>query len=296
MKKIYSLFILLCLFIISFAQNYCFAQFGQLEAGARSYGIGRTSLTVSDSWAIFNNVAALSGVKGTEAFLGYSNRFTLSGLNTLQAGATFDAFFNGKIGVGVTRFGDDLYNEHRLAVGYSHKISNMSIGIQVNYLQTSIQGYGTRRNFALEMGGLAQLSETLTLGMHIFNINQAKVSDFEDERIPTIMRLGISYRPAERVTVNFEAEKDTEYPASFKAGLEYELINHDKNEVLIRTGITTAEFLAHFGVGYYKGNFGLDYAFTTLPQVGYSHHVGLVYRFGKTREENEEESNINIPH
>ena len=277
MKKIY-VSLSICL-ILLFSQNACFAQFGQIEAGARTYGMGRTSLTVSDSWAVFNNVAALSGVKGTEAFLGYSNRFTLSGLNTLQAGATFDAFFNGKMGIGVTRFGDDLYNEHRLAVGYSHKISNMSIGIQ---------GYGTRHNFALEMGGKAQLSETLTLGMHIFNINQAKVSDFEDERIPTMMRIGISYKPVERVTVNFETEKDTEYPASFKAGLEYQVVKQNENEIFIRTGITTAEFLAHFGVGYYKGNFGLDYAFTTLPQVGYSHHVGLVYRFGKARKGKDE--------
>jgi hypothetical protein len=299
MKKIYFSLFSLSVFLFIFLSNSCFAQFGQIEAGARTYGMGRTSLTVSDSWAVFNNVAALSNVKGTEAFLGYSNRFILSGLNTLQAGATFDAFFNGKMGIGVTRFGDDLYNEHRLAIGYSHKISNVSIGIQANYLQTSIQGYGTRHNFALEMGGVAQLSETLTLGMHIFNINQAKVSDFEDERVPTIMRIGISYKPAQRVTVNFETEKDTEYPASFKAGLEYQAVNWNANQVFIRTGITTEEFLAHFGVGYYKSNFGLDYAFTTLPQVGYSHHVGLVYRFVKTRkgnDEDKEENTINIPH
>ncbi|AFM03032.1 hypothetical protein Fleli_0565 [Bernardetia litoralis DSM 6794] len=297
MKKIYSYLFPFLVFIL--LQNNCFAQFGQVESGARTYGMGRTSLTVADSWAVLNNVAALSNVKGTEAFLGYSNRFTLSGLNTLQAGATFDAFFDGKMGVGVTRFGDDLYNEHRLAIGYAHKISNMSIGIQANYLQTSIQGYGTSHNFALEMGGVAQLSETLTLGMHIFNINQAKVADFEDERIPTIMRIGISYKPVERVTVNFETEKDTEYPASFKAGIEYQAINHNENQVFIRTGITTEEFLAHFGIGYYKGSFGLDYAFTTLPQVGYSHHVGLIYRFGKARNQNndqEEKTNVNVPH
>ena len=299
MKKIYSLFFLLFLLFSISLQNFCFAQFGQIEAGARTYGMGRTSLTVSDSWAVFNNVAALSDVKGTEGFLGYSNRFTLSGLHTLQAGATFDSFFNGKMGVGVTRFGDDLYNEHRLAIGYSHKINTMSIGIQANYLQTSIQGYGTRRNFALEMGGLAQLSEKLFLGMHIFNINQAKVSDFEDERIPTIMRIGISFRPVEKVMVNIETEKDTEYPASFKAGLEYQAIEWNERKVFIRTGITTAEFLAHFGIGYYKRNFGVDYAFTTLPQVGYSHHVGLVYRFGKARKDNDvdkEENNVNVPH
>ncbi|WP_338765588.1 hypothetical protein WAF17_01960 [Bernardetia sp. ABR2-2B] len=297
MKKIY--FSLALFFSFIFIKNTSFAQFGQIEAGAKTYGMGRTSLTVSDSWAVFNNVAALSDVRGTEAFLGYSNRFTLSGLNTLQAGATFDAFFDGKMGIGVTRFGDDLYNEHRLAIGYAHKISNMSIGIQANYLQTSIQGYGTRQNFALEMGGLAQLSETLFLGMHIFNINQAKVSDFEDERIPTMMRIGVSYKPVERVVINFETEKDTEYPASFKAGLEYQAVKWNENQVFIRTGITTEEFLAHFGVGYYKGSFGLDYAFTTLPQVGYSHHVGLVYRFGKARkgnEENEEQNNVNVPH
>ncbi|WP_291723983.1 hypothetical protein [Bernardetia sp.] len=288
MKKIYLLFCF-CFFL----STTCLAQFGQIEAGARTYGMGRTSLTTSDAWAVFNNVAALTNVKRTEAFLGYSNRFTLSGLNTLQAGGTFDALFNGKMGIGVTRFGDDLYNEHRLAVGYAHKISNMSIGIQANYLQTSIQGYGTRHNFALEMGGLAQLSEKLFLGMHIFNINQAKVSDFEDERIPTMMRIGISYRPVERVVLNIETEKDTEYPASFKVGLEYNVANWNENKIFARTGITTEEFLAHFGVGYYKGNFGLDYAFTTLPQVGYSNHISLIYRFGKARKSDKDANEEN---
>ena len=221
------------------------AQSGGNTFGARSAGMANSSVTLSDEWANFNNIGALAGVDKQYAAFGYANRFGVEGWNTIGASFVSPMSFGGVAGLGVWRFGDNLYNENRVSLGYSHKLYGVSLGVQANYFAVSIEGLGTKQMLILEFGGLVQLSEKLFMGLHIYNFNQAKLSDFEDERVPTTMRAGISYRPVEKLLVNIETEKNMDYDPSVRVGVSYELF---AEKVFVRTGISTQPFINYYGV------------------------------------------------
>jgi hypothetical protein len=264
------------------------AQSGGNTFGARSTGMANASVTMSDEWSGFNNIGALAGVDRQYAGFGYGNRFGLEGWNTIGASFVSPMSFGGVAGLGVWRFGDNLYNENRVSLGYSHKLYGVSLGLQANYFAVSIEGLGTKQMLILEFGGLVQLSDKLFMGMHIYNFNQAKLNDFEDERVPTTMRAGISYRPVEKLLVNIETEKNIDYDPSFRAGVSYELF---AEKVFVRTGISTQPFKNYYGLSLKHKNFHFDYALSTHNKLGTSHQLSLSYHLkAKKQKEDTTES------
>ncbi|MCC5943697.1 MAG: hypothetical protein JJT94_02080 [Bernardetiaceae bacterium] len=251
---------------------------GRTEIGARQAGMANAVLTIGDGWSLFNNIGALAQLRTPVVMSAYDNSFTMSGLNGLAAGAAVPIRNDGTAGVGVWRFGDEIYNEHRVMLGYSHRIEGVSIGVQANYVQLMVRGVGVRRMLALEFGGVARLAEKLYLGAHIYNFNQAQVHEFEDERLPTIIKTGLSYRPLERVMFNIEVEKDIEYEPMVKAGIDYEVL---EDVMRVRGGITTQPFVNYFGAGLRYKSLEIDYALTTQPDIGLSHHISLLWNLQK---------------
>jgi hypothetical protein len=125
-----------------------------------------------------------------------------------------------------------------------------------------------------------KLNETIWLGAHIYNFNQAKVADFQDERLPVIMKAGISYRPTEKLMLNLETEKDISFPQTFKAGLSYKIVP----SLTLRTGISTKPFVSSYGFSFSFYAFEFLYSLT-------SHHLALVYQFRKLKRKKEDEGN-----
>jgi hypothetical protein len=95
------------------------------------------------------------------------------------------------------------------------------------------------------------------------------------------MKAGISYKPFKKLMLNLETEKDIDYPAMVKAGVEYEIVTH----LFLRTGITSKPFVNHFGIGFSRKHFHFDYALRTHPVLGFSHHLSLVCSFEKKKKD-----------
>lgn len=244
--------------------------------GARALGMGNASVTFTDAWSLFSNPAGLADVSQMHGLFAYDNRFNLPGMHTMAAGFVCPSKY-GSVGISINRFGDDLYSEHLVGLAYSHRVSNVRLGAKVNYVQIHAGDLGTRSTIAFEFGGVATITPELSFGAHVYNFNQAKVADYQDERIPTVMKAGLSYKPIRQLLLCVEAEKDVDYPATVKAGLEYEIVR----QVHLRTGISTKPSVGYFGVGFSPKQFQVDYAVRTHPTLGLSHHVSFAYRFGK---------------
>ena len=112
-------------------------------------------------------------------------------------------------------------------------------------MQVAIDELGSKTAVALEFGGLVHVNEELTIGANIYNINQAKIATYNDERFSTVLKAGITYHPFEKLFATIEAEKDVEYKNNVKVGLEYFVIE----KLAVRTGFTTLNQLASFGLG-----------------------------------------------
>ena len=275
MKKLLFIIIFLALTHAVFAQ-----QISRNGAGARAAAMGGTITTLSDSWSAANNAAGLAEIRQASAHLAYENRFGMQEFSTLSAGSVIP-ISDGALGINVSQFGGSLYSEGTVSASYAHQIGGVNLGIRANLLQYRFETLGSKQAVTLDFGVQNQLSEHLFLGAVVTNVFRTKLYDYEDERTPTIIRLGLAYRPDEKLTINIEADKDIDQDPKLRAGLEYRAA-----EVLyFRTGIVTGEgFNGSFGLGIEHLSGQLDYALTTHSILGLVHQVSLTYRFGQEKE------------
>ncbi|RZS97015.1 hypothetical protein [Cecembia calidifontis] len=244
--------------------------------GARSMGMANANVTWNDAWSFFNNIGGLSRLEQSQIVFGYDHRLDLEELTTLSAAAVFQKN-NAAFGVGVSSFGSDFFSQNQLGIGVSNHLGIASLGIKINYFQTSIEGFGTGRAAVLEVGGVAELSPELFFGAHIYNPTRARYGRFSQDHLPTVVKAGLSYRPSEKVSFQIEAEKDILLDPLLKMGLEYNFFN----KVWGRTGVASTTRSLFFGIGFHGKSLQIDYAMTQHPTLGNTHHFSTNIRLRK---------------
>ncbi len=252
------------------------AQIGSFNLGARSSGMAGASLTLADEYSLFNNIGGLGRVENHAVFSSYQNRYGISEFQIIGAGALYNSGI-GTAGVGFYRFGDDIYSEQRIHLAFGNKFQMVSLGLGVDVVQYNVSTIGVTQALAIQFGGIAEITPQLRFGAHIFNLNQAEVSRETEEKIPTVMKAGISYLPSKELIITTEVEKDLDFDEVFKVGIEYQIIQ----SVFLRTGISTRPFLGAFGVGFHPKNLKFDYAFSNESRLGSIHEISFAYTFKK---------------
>lgn len=260
------------IFMIQTTSTY--AQNGDYSMGARSSAIGGASVTIGDEWSLFNNIGGLANFQEKSIFTSFKNKYGISEFTSLAIGGTYP-LLGGTFGLGMFRFGDNLYNEQRLNLGFSNQFGIVSLGLNVSYFQLNIEGAGSRKTMLIDFGGRAQLTDQLYFGAHVSNLNQAKLSTVTDERIPTRMKTGLSYRPSGDLMINLEVEKEVDLDAVLRLGLEYKILENFS----LRTGFKTQPFESSFGLGFYPGKLKADYSYNNNPDLGGIHEISIGYLF-----------------
>ncbi|WP_420316034.1 hypothetical protein [Ekhidna sp.] len=269
MKLLASL-LLISIWTISFGQTNSF------NLGGRSAGMAGASLTLGDEYSLFNNIGGLGRFENHAAFAAYQNRYGVTEFQVVGAGAVYASGI-GNAGIGFYKFGDDLYSEQRLHLAFGNKIQMVSLGIGIDLLQYNISTVGTNRALAIQFGGIAEITSQLRFGAHIFNLNQAEISNETGEKAPTVMKAGMSYLPSDELIFNVEVEKDLEFDEVFRAGIEYQIVD----KVFLRTGISTKPFMGAFGLGFHPKSLKFDYGFSNDSRLGSIHELSVSYNFKK---------------
>lgn len=244
--------------------------------GARSQGMGNIKVILPDAWTYFNNVGAMDRIETSEIGAGYDSRFGISELGTVDLGMALKNDF-GTFGLGISRFGGKLFNQQLLGVGFSNTLGIVSVGAKVDWFQTNIEGFGTGNAFLISFGGVAELGPGFFLGANFSNLNQAKLSRISEQRLPTVVQMGLSYLPNETVRILAEIEKDIALDPVIKVGIEYQF----QKWIFLRTGISSNPARISFGLGAKKDRFGFDYAYGQNTALGRTHHISLMMNLGK---------------
>jgi hypothetical protein len=255
-----------------------FSVFGQnaveiLPAGARSIGMANTGLTHSDAWSIFNNPGSLARLQHSKMSTGYDHRFQLNELTTIHAGLTISRS-KYAIGLGASSFGGEEYNQRNLALVFSHQLGITSLGIKVNYLQTSIEGFGRSANPVVEIGGVAELSPNLLFGAHIYNPIPINIDKTSENNLPIFMKVGLAFLINEKVNLNTEVEKDLLLPPLVKVGLEYQVLPI----LALRIGAQPQQKNIFYGLGFSPSRFEFHLASGQNLNLGRTFHFSLSYR------------------
>ena len=244
--------------------------------GARSQGMGNLKTFLPDAWTYFNNVGALDRMDQTEVTAGFDHRFGLSELSTVDLALGWKTDF-GTLGLGVSRFGGKLFNQQLFGLGFSNTLGIVSLGAKIDWYQTQIEGFGSGHALLFSLGGVAELGPKFFLGANFSNLNRAKLSQNSEQRLPTLVQLGVTYLPAESLRIGVEVEKDIDLDPIAKVGIEYSI----RDWLLLRTGVNSNPGRLSFGLGLRKDRFGFDYAYGQNSALGRTHHVSLGLKLGQ---------------
>jgi hypothetical protein len=242
--------------------------------GANAMSVGYASACRQDEWALHNNIAGLAKIDQPVAAFSYDSRPSFPAFNRMAALFAMP-IKPGVAGIGMYRFGDNLYSEQILSTGFANQFGLASLGIKVNCIQYQAQGFGTAQAFTISFGGIATLTPQLSVGAHIVNINQPKLSELTGETIPTRMMAGLGFKPSDNVQIMVEAEKDIGYRLLWKTGMEYKI--HRK--FLARTGFNLYPTAGFFGAGFKPKRFSFDYALQYTNTIGIRHQASVSYNF-----------------
>lgn len=272
MKKILLVFFSFACFYPAISGNE------NMPVGARSAAIGNASVCLVDLWAVYHNQANLAYYENISAGVYYENRFLVKEMSSQAFSFVLPSKKLGVFGVSFSRFGYSLYNESKYGLSYARKFGpNFSAGVQMNYLSAHIgENYGTKGTFTAELGVRAILLKKLAIGFHAYNLTRAKMANYNNERIPTILRLGLQYTFSEKVFLSAEVEKDIDFKPVFKMGMEY----RPAKLFYLRAGVSSNPFISSFGLGFnISDKFNIDLASTVHPVLGMSPMASLSYNF-----------------
>jgi len=246
--------------------------------GARSASLATASSTLADGWSLFNNIGGLAKNKATAVNFAFSINPTLLGASRAAASVSLPVKI-GVAGAGFFRFGDELYSEQVISVGFANQFGLASLGVKANYIQYRAEGFGTNSVLSLNFGGIAELSPFFTIGAHITNLNQPKLS--ADESLPVKLATGIQFKPDKNLLLLLELEKDLSYDPTIKGGIEYEFYK----KVDFRVGFNLHPNTVSCGVGYRASRLTIDYGLQYNPATQLQYQLSTGYRFNKIDKE-----------
>ena len=179
---------------------------------------------------------------------------------------------SGTFGISISSFGYSLFSQNKYGLAFGKAFGDkISAGVMMDYIETNIAEYGKKGMPVAEAGLLAKPIKNFTIGVHIFNLTKTKLTTYNDERSPTIMRIGADYRFSNKVFIALETEKDIDKKAIVKAGLEYNPIK----ELYLRAGVSTNPSLSCFGIGVNLKQFKLDLSSTYHSSFGFLHDFAI---------------------
>lgn len=272
MKKI-----ILSLFIIPIQ---LIASNGEGPIGPRSAALGHASSCLTDVWSSRNNQGSLGFVRQAEAGAFYENRFFVKEL-TQSGFAAAMPIKKGTFGLSYSGLGYKLYRESQVSLSYGLKLSEIiSAGVAFDYLNTKIADvYGQANAFTGSVGLTANLLPNMTIATHIYNPFRAKITNYNNEKVPTIFKFGAQYVFSSKVFLVAEAEKTSMQKVNIKGGIEY----MPSSLVYIRVGGASFPTQASFGVGVNYNGLKIDISSMYHNVLGVSPQIGLSYAFGKDK-------------
>jgi hypothetical protein len=259
--------------ILFFTSFQILAQSIYAPVSSRVIGMGDASVTMEGFWASFQNTAGITSTENLEIGATYENKYGMPGMNYMAAGITGKLPF-GSASLNVFQFGDDLYKENKISFGYATEIGIIKIGARGNYLQYQVLDFGTKGTYSIDFGGIAIITPQLVIGAQALNISQSNLDADEVTSVPTLLKLGVSYRPRAYFMLNAEIEKDILKTPMLKLGAEYSFLS----KFFLRTGMNSGSFQSFYGLGFKYLSFQWDYALSNHAEMGFSHSISMHYK------------------
>ena len=259
-----------------------FSQTVRSPVCANYTGLGAYSNNHVDLFSSQDNQASLTRIKKVTIGIYGEKRFLLNEL------ALYDASFaiptsSGNFGLDVRYYGFSDYNESQGGLAYAKSLGRkIDIGVQFNYYNVRIAGYGNASTINFELGTILHLTDNLNAGLHVYNPIAGKLGKDGEEKLASIYSAGLGYEASEKFFISLEILKEENKPVNVNAGLQYKFLP----QLMARGGISSNTSIIYFGVGFEWKLMRLDATASYHPQLGITPGLQLIFTFLKTKENN----------
>lgn len=240
--------------------------------GGTAWMMGGASAAAEDVWSANNNPGAAGFAKYSQLGLYSEQRFMESNLKLANVSGIWKTKWL-SIGSSVNYYGYNVFNQQKLGLSVGRQLSSqISLGIQLNYLATNIQDYGNAGSFVLGASLLFKPVDKLKAGLVLFNLTQSKYAGTLNERIPTIARMGLWYDVSKKVVVQMEADQTLNQKLVLRGGMSYQF-----HEVIsLAIGAANNPVYYTIGTSLKLKKIKVDLASSFHEVLGYTPHLSLV--------------------
>jgi hypothetical protein len=236
---------------------------------------GISAVSLSNIFSAGHNQAATAFLERPSAGIMYSSVYLTAGINNFSAHGAYPFKKGGTLSITTNYFGYSAYRDITAGIGYSLKLAKaFSIGAQIDMLSTSIEGYGSKRWVTFEFGVFAKPLEKLSMGAHIYNPLRLTADEATGEKLPTIIKAGLTYNPNENFSLTGEYKQEIDADPIFSVACYYRAIDM----LSIRLGFNSLTSVA-FGVDLHFKDLNIYIGSTYRHPLGFSPYSALSYDF-----------------
>lgn len=244
--------------------------------GARSQSLGNSTGASINFWNLTNNPSATAFLENTSFGLDVRNNFMIKELTTATLALLLPTNNYGNFGFTLQRFGYSTFNENKLAISYSKKLSNStSASVQLSDNIQNIRGeefQSTEHEIGFSLGLFTKLNDDIHLASY-YNF-QKNITDVEIKNIQELA-LALSWFPISDLNVLMEINKRTNTNVSLRGGIEYKILK----KLSARVGISSEPLNVAIGLGIMFNNLDIDICFAHHQYLGMTSGISGNYIF-----------------
>lgn len=239
----------------------------QTIIGARSVAMGgaHTALNANE-WALFANPASLYNNAQGVAFYSLRN-YGISELTDIAFSGNYK-LQTGQLSAGIHRYGDELYNETNIKLGYAFKWQSVHWGVSTGLHVLGFGGdYGSGSAITLDIGGSIPIQDDWVIAAYASNLfGGAYKFEESDEELASAISIGLKYNLEERALLLLDVVKDVQFPLSIRAGVEVDIISN----FVGRVGVSSEPNTYSGGIGYEATRFAFSFVVQNHQILGVS--------------------------
>jgi len=281
------------------------ANFLKIGIGPRAVGMGEAQVAVcNDVTSVFWNPAGLAKTESQEASFMYN--LWLEGIRSQYFGYTYPHLAIGTFAGSINYLSMDKIQGYDYRNNPTGKVTAYDLlgvlsyarelpygiygGINLKLIQEKLEKESSFA-FGIDIGVMGFLGrllkikelEDLTIGVNLQNLGSKVKFQEEGGNLPLNLKFGVGIRKevlGDPLTIAIDGNLPNDNDFYGSLGIEYWV----RDLIALRLGYKSGRDLGNglsFGGGIKVNVFQLDYALVHFGELGYTHRIGIVTRFGK---------------
>ena len=234
-----------------------------------------------DENAFYYNPAGLRLHDAITVSLNQTNLFGISDLKLFHAGFTVPTLKLGTFSFNYVSFGPSYYKEDEIYFTESFSFhEGFYAGFNLKNSSLKIEGGGSASTIGIDVGFLANVSESFSFGFMAKNLNRPQIGSSRID-LSRSFHFGISYTPFNGFIVNLDHNY---YFLQESENLEAGMIFSPLPFLKVLSGVSSDPVSFSFGLSLKYKKFFFDYSFINHSELGYQHVFSISFKFLKGEE------------